>query len=140
MVAIQTAEGGGDTAQTLKLALDWTISQGVSPQWFWAHPVDLPLVHSQTIADLSTAALENPLAAWRPICNEIPGHPVLIPEVLLARVLDTCDAGASMSKAWKTATSKAMVTPMRLLPVDDPGVITDFDTPDQLNSVPEPKE
>lgn len=134
-----TAAGGGDTAQTMKFALDWAHAKGLNPEIFWAHPVDMPLVQPQTITSLMEAAGQGRIAAWRPVCQNNPGHPVLIPAALLSVVLDASSLGVSMAQAWKAATAQGKVSPIKLLKVDDSGVITDFDTPGQLHSAQEKK-
>jgi molybdenum cofactor cytidylyltransferase len=139
-VEILAAPGGGDTAQTMSLALDWARARGLAPHWFWAHPVDMPLVSEKTINDLWTAASAAPANAWRPAYEGTPGHPVLMPGNLLSRLLEKDPAGKSMSEIWKAAVARALVSPMQLLKVDDDGVITDYDTPDQLKTAAEKKE
>ncbi len=138
-IKILSAPGGGDTALTMKLALDWSKVHGINPDYFWAHPVDLPLVRPQTINALLAAASPEPLTAWRPVCNHIPGHPVLVPGVLLPRILEAESADAAMSQVLKEAETQGIISPLQWLEVDDTGIFTDFDSPAQLQSKQKPK-
>ncbi len=138
-VEILAAAGGGDTAQTMKLALEWAQAKGLTPDIYWAHPVDMPLVSAQSISLLLATAAKNDMAAWRPEFHQQPGHPVLFPGPLLALVLTDENIETSMSRIWKKAMAQSLVLPINLLKVADPGVIADFDTPDQLRLTSEKK-
>lgn len=140
MTELFAAPGGGDTALTMKLAMDWVSSRGFSPELYWAHPVDLPLVQPQTITALGEAAANDGDSAWRPFYGNTPGHPVLIPAQLLANLLKADPADATMSGIWKKAMARGIVKAMRPLAVDDPGTTMDFDTPEHLQSMNEPKD
>ncbi len=138
-VDVLVARGGGETALTMKLAVDLARDQGLNPKVFWAHPVDMPQILPQTLEELMEAAAKGSLKAWRPLHDNNPGHPVLIPASLLSKVLSAESLNVSMSRAWKNASAKDSVPSIKMLMVADSGVITDFDTPDQLHAAPEKK-
>lgn len=124
--------GGRDTAATMKLALE--TCQDLPVQWFWAHPVDLPLVNPETLNHLVEAS-EAAAGPIRPWCQGRPGHPVLFPAGPLQAALSLGENGHSMSELWSQAQLKALVPAMDRLDVADTAVVTDFDRPDQLDTV-----
>lgn len=125
------APGGQDTAATMKLALE--ICKDKPVDWFWAHPVDLPLVCPETLEHLVVAG-ETSGRPIRPWCEGRPGHPVLFPVGALQVALGQGVTRDSMIELWQKAQLKALVPAMERLDVEDPGVVTDFDRPDQLNT------
>lgn len=120
-----TAPAGGDTAQTLRAAwLSW-LRLDQRPARIWAHPVDVPQVAPRVMDQLQGMALARPGQAVRPTWDGRPGHPVVIPLVLLDGL-------------FRDGPDPAAAGPMRDLltavpvPVDDPGVVRDFDDPNSL--------
>ncbi|MBR1814229.1 MAG: NTP transferase domain-containing protein [Lachnospiraceae bacterium] len=82
-------------------------------------PVDIPLFTASTVETLLSS--DAPLAC--PAFQGKDGHPILISASLIDRLLsDTGDRGL------RGALSRCDVT-MALLPVDDPGILHDADTP-----------
>ncbi len=139
-VHILEAPGGGDTALTMKIALRWAALNDQHPEYFWAHPVDLPLVRPQTIVQLLEASATDSHSAWRPYYGDKPGHPVLLPAHLLKLAVVADPLDKSMSSVWKEAIAQGITGPIRKVSAEDPGTVTDFDTPEQLNFFTEPKE
>ncbi len=139
-VEILSVPGGGDTAQTMGLALDWARDRKLGDVCFWAHPVDLPLVRSQTIGQLLAAYEQNDGNALRPWFEDTPGHPVLFPGGALARVLAGNTASLTMNAAWNSAVLKAMAPPVGKYATEDKGTVTDFDRPENLSGFRPKKE
>ncbi len=139
-VEILSAPGGGDTAQTMRLALDWATSRKLCEVCFWAHPVDLPLVRPHTISQLLAAFNQEDSKAMRPWFDATPGHPVLFPGRVLAQVLAVGCAPLTMAATWEIAVSQGVARPVIKIPTDDPGIVDDFDRPEQLPSYRKKKE
>lgn len=115
--------GGDDTARTLCLA--WAGRKGDHDR-VWAHPVDLPLVRGSTIDLLSKEAALTPDRAHRPAWNGEPGHPVVIPAALMETL-----AG---DKLYHQGPAGVFLGGRcDLVEVDDPGVVQDFDSPEDLD-------
>ena len=139
-IFFHTASGGDDTAQTMAIALDWARKNKKATTCFWAHPVDLPLVQRETLSLLRSTIDKAPDFALRPYHNDSPGRPVLMPTVLLSRVLGPDHHSGTMAQVWRSAVARGLAEPIRALKIDDSGVVTDFDQPDQLGLDQETKE
>ncbi|MDX2474136.1 MAG: NTP transferase domain-containing protein [Candidatus Krumholzibacteria bacterium] len=132
---------GGDTARTVRqgaLAGDaqWT------DQWthLWIHPVDMPLIKTETLRQLWHHSLQNPQASVRPGFAGRPGHPVICPA---SGLMPLWDHGI-----WQEAAMREVIALSRqlghieksvLVPLEDPGVVTDFDSPadlDRFDNIP----
>jgi molybdenum cofactor cytidylyltransferase len=89
--------------------------------------VDHPAVRATTVAALLAAADDDPATTIAlPTHAGRRGHPVLFARALWQELLDTPDdLGAR-------AVVRADPGRVRLVPVDDPGVVTDVDTPEDL--------
>lgn len=88
-------------------------------------PVDIPLFTALTVTKLLESAA--PLAC--PVCEGKTGHPLLISSSLLDTILS--DRGEN---GLQGAISRCGVT-MRQVPVEDPGVLHDADTPEDYQSL-----
>jgi len=89
----------------------------------WLTPGDLPDVQPATVATLR--------AAWQPgdglvipICGDRRGHPLMLAADLIATVSEL-DPEVGLRQLRQRVPDR-----VRLLPVDDPGILTDLDTPD----------
>ncbi len=131
---------GGDTALTLQLAMNWIENNQPNIKTILAHPVDLPLVKTDTITRLLNHFHGQSLAALRPTFNNQPGHPVIFSVSVLKSVLTGENSTSSMSHAWQKAEACSTVLPMDVLPVNDPGVCADFDAPSDLCCHQKPKD
>ena len=88
-------------------------------------PVDIPLFTALTVTKLLESAA--PLAC--PVCEGKTGHPLLISSSLLDTILS--DRGEN---GLQGAISRCGVT-MTQVPVEDPGVLHDADTPEDYQSL-----
>ena len=88
-------------------------------------PVDIPLFTAATVRALLDS--DAPLAC--PVCNGKPGHPTMISADLIDGILS--DSGES---GLQGAFSRCGVT-MEQIPVTDPGVLHDADTPDDYQNL-----
>lgn len=132
-VRVLPAEPGGDTALTLLAAWRSWRAEGIACSHIWAHPVDLPLVTGDTLEMLRDHSHQEPDRVIRPQFGGTPGHPVILPGQVLADLdqrqewhdgplrdfLFRADGGRRMHEPW-------------VVEVPDPGIIQDFDRPDDL--------
>jgi CTP:molybdopterin cytidylyltransferase MocA len=88
------------------------------------HPADHPHVRDQTVEELFQINQERPGAAIMPTHADRGGHPVLIPRALFRRILHFTGAGG-LRQFWIDHPETCV-----RVPVDDPGVILDIDTPE----------
>jgi len=130
---ILSAQEGGDTALTLLIAWRSCLAAGIPCSHFWAHPVDLPLVTAGTISMLMDHSLQAPGRIIRPMRQGTPGHPVILPGDVLM-ILDS-------QERWQDGPLRNFLSQDgggSLLPrqvtaeVEDPGIVRDFDRPDDL--------
>lgn len=93
------------------------------------HRVEQPAVDPRVIADLIAAWQAEPDAIWQPSVDGRSGHPVLWPRAAF-------EAIAALDSDRHTARdllrSPAWAAHRRKLPVEDPGVLDNVDTPDDL--------
>ncbi|MFT5232936.1 MAG: CTP:molybdopterin cytidylyltransferase MocA [Candidatus Krumholzibacteriia bacterium] len=124
--------GGGDTARTL--AYGWS-ALGKSATHVWAHPVDLPMVANTTIVRLKKESLRSPEEILRPCFKDRIGHPVVLPT--------EGSIGFGESHLWRDGPMRSIIAEakregdrgaQRLVPVDDMGVVFDFDEPSDLEN------
>jgi len=92
------------------------------------HLADHPEVKRETIESLVRASSEQPDRAVMPESNGQGGHPVVIPAGLVSSILDFTDAGG-LRQFWLDHTNLCV-----RLPVDDPGIALDVDTPSDYQS------
>ena len=88
-------------------------------------PVDIPLFTAATVRALLQS--DAPLAC--PVCEGRPGHPTLLSAALIDGIL--ADSGAG---GLHGALSRCGVS-LRQIPVSDPGVLHDADTPDDYQKL-----
>lgn len=86
--------------------------------------VDRPHVRIATMAALVAAAARAPDAVWQPQLGERRGHPLVLPRALVDDLLVTDDP--SLREALARAPRR------RTLMVDDPAVLDNIDTPEDL--------
>ncbi|HTT35625.1 MAG TPA: nucleotidyltransferase family protein [Thermoplasmata archaeon] len=88
-------------------------------------PVDHPLVSTATVDRLLAARSADPLATWFiPVWQGQPGHPVLFRSEVRA-MIDGLDAAAPLRTLLPRLGPQ-----VRRMPVPDPGVVANLDTPD----------
>jgi CTP:molybdopterin cytidylyltransferase MocA len=90
--------------------------------------VDRPSVRPATVAALAQAWRRNPGHVWQPAFEGQRGHPIVYPADLLD-VLLALPAGASARELLRSQTVRER---RRALDVDDPGILLNVDTPDDL--------
>ena len=125
------APGGGETALTLWHG--WEAS-GRCATHLWAHPVDLPLVAGATLRQLLAHTSQHPTCLVRPVWQQRPGHPVIMPVAVLTAMQQHADwHAAPMREVIAMLCQMAHIGEPVLMPVADPGVVTDFDHPADLD-------
>ena len=90
--------------------------------------VDRPHLRPATVAALVAAHAADPAAIWQPVHAGRRGHPILYPADLHPELLAL--APAAGPRAWLESPSVA--ARRRVLPVDDPAVLDNIDTPQDL--------
>jgi molybdate transport repressor ModE-like protein len=85
-------------------------------------PVDIPLFTPNTVQ----AMLATDAALACPVCRGEKGHPLLIDNRLISKIL--CDSG---EQGLRGATERCGV-PLLCVPVEDPGTLYDADTPEDF--------
>jgi CTP:molybdopterin cytidylyltransferase MocA len=111
---------------SLRLALD---AAGDAAEGLVYLPVDHPLVRPETVAALLTAARSAGAALTLPVHDGQRGHPAVFGAALFAELSD-----ASLEGGARTVTHRHLADAL-LVGVDDPGVLTDIDTPEIYESV-----
>jgi CTP:molybdopterin cytidylyltransferase MocA len=94
----------------------------------WLHPVDLPELRPETLALLHRRSREEPDATLVPVCAGTPGHPVVLPVARWLGLRGTRPQGP-MRELLRAGMAGA---PPLEIPVDDPGIAADRDTPGDL--------
>jgi len=95
------------------------LSPSLSGTLLW--PVDVPLVKAQTVQRLLDAAPERLVV---PTCGDRGGHPVWLPQARFAEVL-------ALPRPSSLRALRQSHLPLRVA-VDDPEIMLDLDTPDDL--------
>jgi CTP:molybdopterin cytidylyltransferase MocA len=93
-------------------------------------PVDHPCVQAETVKKLVAAGRSEGDAVIKPSYQGRAGHPVLIPRTLFARVLSSGDRDTLHTII------AASGVPVTRVVVDDPGVLRNINTPEDLSAVP----
>jgi CTP:molybdopterin cytidylyltransferase MocA len=86
-------------------------------------PVDHPLVSPETVAALTGAHSSRTGAVIRPVHEGRAGHPTLFPRSVWTRLSD-----AALPRGARSVVEAPDIDTVDL-PVDDPGVLADIDTP-----------
>lgn len=129
---IGTRSGGG-TATTMLTG--WRSPRIPAPDGLamLAHPIDMPLVRPATLASLLRAARRNPRRVLRPVCNGVPGHPVVVPAAILGILeRETSYWSGSLQDFFAGGAEAGLFQGVVEVPVIDEGVVRDFDTPADL--------
>jgi molybdenum cofactor cytidylyltransferase len=92
------------------------------------HHVERPRVRVETIHALLTGFAEDPEQIWQPTHEGRSGHPVVWPRALFDELLALDPHRASARDLMRGAAAPRR----RKLELDDPGVLENFDTPDDL--------
>lgn len=129
-VRVISGPPGGDTARSLAMAWRGLVAAGTPCTHVWAHPVDLPWLRPRTLAQLARVSCAAPLCTVRPTWSGHPGHPLIMPAELLARLVDEA---AGFAGPWRRllereVTGGRIPAPV-LVPVADPGTVLDLDVP-----------
>ena len=130
---IVPAVDGGDTALTLLIAWRSCLAAKIHCSHFWAHPVDLPLVNADAVGLLMDYSHRNPDRVIRPVHQGVPGHPVILPCDVLA-VLDRQERrqDGPLRDFLSNAGGKGLLPWPTVVEVGDPGIVRDFDRPDDF--------
>jgi CTP:molybdopterin cytidylyltransferase MocA len=92
------------------------------------HHVERPRVRVETIRALLAGFAREPEGIWQPTHEGRSGHPVLWPRAMFDELLQLDPMHASARELLRGAAAARR----RKLELDDPGVLENFDTPDDL--------
>jgi len=123
-IIVENPDLAGEAIGSLRAAL--AALEGIRPSGVVAWPVDLPHVRVATLERLLEAHRRTGAPAVMPSFAERRGHPVIWDQALFPE-LGTSDAATRHgARAVLTAHEQEIVT----VPVDDPAVIDDLNTPE----------
>lgn len=112
---------------SLKVALEHVVRTAPEAEAVLVALVDHPAVRASTVAALREAAAREPEAAIFVAAHDgRRGHPVLFRRSVWPELLAAPDEGGARTVV------RAEPARVRVVPVDDPGVVTDVDTPEDL--------
>jgi molybdenum cofactor cytidylyltransferase len=121
------AESNPDTPMFESIRVGLVAARGIDQTaTIVLQPGDHPEVADSTLAALVVCSLDRPAQAIIPTHNGHGGHPVLIPPVVAA-LLQHADCSEGLDRFWKTHPDLS-----HRLPVDDPTILRDVDTPADL--------
>lgn len=120
--------GGAGTAASVAAAVGELADEATH---LWLHPVDLPEVRPDTVAQLAARSRACPDEVLVPTHAGAPGHPVVLPVAVARDLAGTAPGGAmrELLLAW-TAPGAARRATRREVEIADPGVTADRDVPD----------
>jgi len=121
---VENSDVDGGPIASLRVAL--RVLQAVQPSATLAWPVDLPHVRVTTVERLIETFRREPAPAVVPMFAERRGHPVLWGAALFQELLTSETATRHGARAvWH-----AHAAEVAMVPVDDPAVIDDLNTPE----------
>jgi len=92
------------------------------------HPVERPRVQAATISGLLAGSSAEPEGLWQPVHAGRSGHPMVWPRILFHALLNLDPAHHSARSLVRGAAAGMR----RKLEVDDPGVLENIDSPEDL--------
>jgi molybdenum cofactor cytidylyltransferase len=123
---VRNPDPGRGMASSIASGLE-ALGGGVASVLVW--PVDTPAVRPKTVARLLEVAAGDPERFVQPTHGGRGGHPLLVPGSSRAALL------SHLSIAPLRAFLQAEPARVLRLPVDDPGVLRDVDTPEDLGAL-----
>lgn len=96
---------------------------------FFVHPVDIPLIRPHTIKLLLEAQAHHPESIISPVFHQARGHPTLIPDILIPRILENrpADGLKTVLKASPELTLDVKTA--------DRNILFDVDTPEDFQEL-----
>lgn len=110
--------------------LRWAFAE-TPGDWVLSTLVDLPAVRSSTMASILEAPRAADVRAVRPVVGDRHGHPVVWHRDVLP-LLDVADPALGARTVMRALAASGVVLDV---PVDDPAVLTDVDTPEDYASL-----
>jgi nicotine blue oxidoreductase len=118
-------EPGDGPITSLRLALAG-LGEGVAGVAFC--PVDHPLLTAETVASLVDTYRDSPAPLALPVVDGARGHPVIFGPALFPELRDEGLEGGARSVVHRHLEEALLV------PVSDPGAVTDIDTPEEYRA------
>jgi molybdenum cofactor cytidylyltransferase len=125
VVVLYNARHADGQLGSLLHGLRWAFAQ-TDGDWALATLVDVPRVQSSTVRTLAQATTSGLVRAIRPVCGDRHGHPVLWRRDVLA-LLAAADPAQGARSIMRSLAAQGAVCDV---PVDDEGVFSDLDTPE----------
>ena len=113
---------------SLQAGLREAVTRSDTPPAALVLTVDRPLVSATTVSSLVAAWREEPACLWQPRHAGRSGHPIVYPAAAVADLLGLAPTGS----AREVVRSERWQPQRRHLEVDDPGVVQNIDSPDDL--------
>lgn len=120
-VVVENPEPGEGPITSLRLALSVLAGETAA---IAVLPVDHPLVRPETVTSLLEAFRSHEAPLVLPVLDGARGHPAILGKALYPELLDPALEGGARTVVH------AHLEEALLLSVDDPGVVTDIDTPE----------
>jgi molybdenum cofactor cytidylyltransferase len=115
-------EPGAEMIESVKAGL--SIARAISPKArIILHPADHPHLRPDTLRALTRTAARHRGCAVMPTFGNQGGHPVIVAAELVIPIV-CCEGEGGLRQFWLDNAAKCV-----RLPVDDPGVVFDIDTP-----------
>ena len=130
VVVLYNARHADGQLGSLLHGLRWAFAQ-TDGDWALATLVDVPRVQSSTVRTLAQATAGGDVRAIRPVCGARHGHPVLWRRDVLA-LLAAADPAQGARAIMRSLAAQGAVCDV---PVDDEGVFSDLDTPDDYEAL-----
>lgn len=113
----------GEMISSIKLALQVLQQSEQKPAGVLVLPGDMPLVSTEIIDQVIAHWIKNPDKIIAPVFGKQRGHPVIFPFTIFS-MFDTLLADSSPRELIKVHSKL-----LELLPIEDPAIIIDIDTP-----------
>lgn len=97
-------------------------------------PVDLPLITAATVRRVVDAGRARPGVIVRPRHRDVDGHPVYFPMDVVPELVALTDASGGDGPGGRGVIQRDP-SRVRVLEVDDPGVVADVDTPEEYRRI-----
>jgi molybdenum cofactor cytidylyltransferase len=120
---VVNSDESGDMASSIRTGRDNTTQE---TSGIIVALCDYPLVLPNTVKILIDQHAKHPACIITPTCNGRRGHPLLLPRLILEELTE----GKTLRDVLKTDTGR-----IHELPLDDPGILIDMDTPKDYRTV-----